>query len=91
MYANGYFFKEKEGDRKLLINEVQQHEIDVAYYRSIKKGKDVTLEDGTVISNHKLTAPPETPKVSSPIFLSYTKRTGSPSILSLILDNNLSI
>jgi len=62
VYANGFLFKEKEGDRKLLINEVQQHEIDVAYYRSIKKGKDAVLEDGTVIPNHKLTDPPEPPK-----------------------------
>ncbi|WP_304137271.1 ribonuclease Z [Mesonia mobilis] len=62
VYANGFFFKEKEGDRKLLINEVQNYEIDVAYYRSIKKGKDVTLEDGSIIANEKLTLPPETPK-----------------------------
>ena len=62
VYANGFFFKEKEGDRKLLINEVQNYEIDVAYYRSIKKGKDVILEDGSVIENEKLTLPPETPK-----------------------------
>ena len=62
VYANGFFFKEKEGDRKLLINEVQNYEIDVAYYRSIKKGKDVILEDGSVIANEKLTLPPETPK-----------------------------
>ena len=62
VYANGFFFKEKEGDRKLLINEVQNYEIDVAYYRSIKKGKDVILEDGSIIANEKLTLPPETPK-----------------------------
>ncbi|GGZ50639.1 ribonuclease Z [Mesonia mobilis] len=62
VYANGFFFKEKEGDRKLLINEVQNYEIDVAYYRSIKKGKDVTLEDGSIIANEKLTLPPETPQ-----------------------------
>jgi len=62
VYANGFFFKEKEGDRKLLLNEVQNYEIDVAYYRSIKKGKDVILEDGSVIANEKLTLPPETPK-----------------------------
>ena len=62
VYANGFYFKEKEGDRKLLINEVQQYEIDVAYYRSIKKGKDAVLEDGTVIPNHKLTEPAEPTK-----------------------------
>ncbi|WP_121666715.1 ribonuclease Z [Mesonia aquimarina] len=62
VYTNGFLFKEKEGDRKLLMNEVLNYEIDVAYYRSIKKGKDAILEDGTVISNEKLTAPPTSPK-----------------------------
>ncbi|MDR6300741.1 ribonuclease Z [Mesonia maritima] len=62
VYTNGFLFKEKPGDRKLLMNEVLNYEIDVAYYRSIKKGKDAILEDGTVISNEKLTAPPIPPK-----------------------------
>lgn len=58
VYTNGFLFKEKEGDRKLLMNEVLNYEIDVAYYRSIKKGKDAVLDDGTVIPNKELTAPP---------------------------------
>jgi ribonuclease Z len=62
VYTNGFLFREKEGDRKLLINEVQQYEIDVAYYRSIKKGKDAVMEDGTIIPNRQLTGPPEPPK-----------------------------
>ena len=62
VYTNGFLFKEKEGDRKLLMNEVLNYEIDVAYYRSIKKGKDAVLEDGTIIPNEKLTAPPTPPK-----------------------------
>lgn len=62
VYTNGYLFKEKQGDRKLLINEVKKHNIDVAFYNNIKKGKDVTLDDGTIISNEKLTAPPPPPK-----------------------------
>ena len=62
IYANGYLFREKPGDRKLLMEEVEKYEINVAYYRSIKKGKDAVLEDGTIIPNEKLTAPPEKPK-----------------------------
>jgi len=58
VYTNGFLFKEKEGDRKLLMNEVLNYEIDKAYYRSIKKGKDVTLDDGTVVKNELLTGPP---------------------------------
>lgn len=62
IYANGYLFREKPGDRKLLVHKAQEYDIDVAYYRSIKKGKDVRLDDGTVIPNTELTADPEPPK-----------------------------
>ncbi|GAB2772110.1 ribonuclease Z [Salinimicrobium soli] len=62
IYANGFLFREKPGDRKLLMNEVQNYNIDVAYYRSIKKGKDAVLDDGRVIPNKELTADPEPPK-----------------------------
>src|SRR5690606_30680682 len=34
VYTNGFLFREKPGDRKLLINEVEKHDIDVAYYKS---------------------------------------------------------
>jgi len=62
VYTNGFLFKEKEGDRKLLMNEVLNYDIDKAYYRSIKKGKDVTLDDGTVVENKLLTGPPSPTK-----------------------------
>lgn len=62
VYTNGFLFREKPGDRKLLINEVEKHDIDVAYYKSIKKGKDIQLDDGTTIPNEKLTAPAPPPK-----------------------------
>ena len=62
IYANGFLFREKPADRKMLIEEVEKYDIDVAYYRSIKKGKDITLDDGTVVLNEKLTEDPEPPK-----------------------------
>lgn len=62
IYVNGYLFKEKKEDRKLLIKEVEKYDIDVSYYNSIKKGKDILLEDGTRIPNQQLTAPPPLPK-----------------------------
>lgn len=58
IYANGYFFQEKVGDRKLNINAVLNLNIDKAYYNKIKQGGDVTLEDGTVIPNKELTFDP---------------------------------
>ncbi|MCM8571062.1 ribonuclease Z [Gramella jeungdoensis] len=62
VYTNGFLFREKEGDRKLLINEALKYNIDVTLYRSLKKGKDVVSEDGKLISNHLVTADPPPPK-----------------------------
>ena len=54
VYTNGFLFQEKIGERKLDINAVQEYEIDTCYYQNIKNGKDITLDDGTVIPNEKL-------------------------------------
>ena len=62
VYTNGFLFREKPGDRKLLMSEVEKYPIDVAYYRGIKKGKDAVLEDGSIIPNELLTADPEPPQ-----------------------------
>ncbi len=62
IYTNGFFFKEKSGERKLLINEVIRNKIDVALYQSLKKGKDVVSEEGKLIPNRMVTADPEPPK-----------------------------
>jgi ribonuclease Z len=58
VYTNGFLFQEKIGDRILDLNAVQNFEIDKCYYQNIKKGKDITLEDGRVIENVKLTFDP---------------------------------
>lgn len=58
VYTNGFLFKEKVGDRKLNIDAVQNYEIDKCYYQKIKNGKDITLDDGSVIENEKLTFDP---------------------------------
>lgn len=71
IYTNGFLFREKPGDRKLLMDKVLSYDIEVAYYRGIKKGKDAVLEDGTVIPNKELTADPTPPK--SYAFCSDTK------------------
>jgi ribonuclease Z len=62
IYTNGFLFREKPGLRKLLINEASDYNIDISLYQSIKMGKDVISNDGKVISNHLVTAPPNPPK-----------------------------
>jgi ribonuclease Z len=58
VYTNGFLFQEKIRERKLNLAAVQNYEIDKCYYQNIKNGKDITLEDGRVIENHKLTFDP---------------------------------
>ena len=58
VYTNGFLFQEKIGYRKLNLDAVQNYEIDSCYYQKIKNGKDITLEDGRVIENDKLTFDP---------------------------------
>ncbi len=62
VYTNGFLFKEKPGERKLLLAKVLNKGIDTVYFRSIKKGKDVILDDGTVVPNAELTSPSDPPK-----------------------------
>jgi len=58
VYTNGYLFQEKVGDRKLNIDAVQHHNIETCYFQKIKNGKDITLDDGTIIPNDELTFDP---------------------------------
>lgn len=55
IYTNGYLFQEKIGIRRMNIDAVQHYNIDTCYYRNVVLGKDITLDDGTVIDNKKLT------------------------------------
>jgi ribonuclease Z len=58
IYTNGFLFQEKIGERKLHLNAVQNYEIDKCYYQKIKNGSDITLEDGRIIENSKLSFDP---------------------------------
>lgn len=62
VYTNGFLFREKIGERKLNIEMVAEYKVDKAYFRNIKKGKDVISEDGTLIPNKLLTLDPPAPK-----------------------------
>lgn len=59
VYTNGFLFQEKIGERKLDLNAVQNFEIETCYYQNIKNGKDITLDDGRIIANSKLTYDPD--------------------------------
>ncbi|WKL49847.1 ribonuclease Z [Flavobacterium pectinovorum] len=58
VYTNGFLFQEKPAERKLNVDAVQQYGIHTAYYQKIKNGGNVTLDDGTVIENEKLSFDP---------------------------------
>ena len=58
VYTNGFLFQEKLGERNLNVDAVQNYEIESCYYQKIKNGKDITLEDGRVIENEKLSFDP---------------------------------
>lgn len=61
VYTNGFLFHEKLGQRKLNIEAVNAFGIDMAYFRKIKSGQDITLDNGKIISNKDLTLDPPRP------------------------------
>lgn len=80
IYTNGFLFSELPGERKLNVLAAENHKIDKAYYRSIKQGKDVKLDDGSVIPNAELSLDPPSPK-----YYAYCSDTGyNKDIIPLI-------
>ncbi|WP_294821559.1 ribonuclease Z [uncultured Flavobacterium sp.] len=62
VYTNGFLFREKPGERKLNIEAVEKHGIDVVYYQKIKNGGDINLDDGRLVPNAELTFDPPASK-----------------------------
>ena len=62
IYTNGYLFQEKNLERKLNIEAVENYNIDKVYFNKIKFGGDITLENGTIIPNSELTFDPQVAK-----------------------------
>lgn len=62
IYTNGYLFREKTGEKKLNAEAMKHYKIEVCYFQNIKNGKDITLDDGTIVTNDKLTFEPVPPK-----------------------------
>ncbi|MGB5317685.1 MBL fold metallo-hydrolase, partial [Eudoraea sp.] len=58
VYTNGFLFSELPGERKLNTKAVAKYKIDKVYFNKIKKGEDVSLEAGQIISNDLLTMDP---------------------------------
>ncbi len=59
VYTNGFLFKEKNTQRKINIDAVLNHNIELVYYNKIKNGGDIKMDDGTIIPNEELTFDPE--------------------------------
>ncbi|TPV32522.1 ribonuclease Z [Paucihalobacter ruber] len=62
IYANGYLFKEKPGERTLDVEAAKILNINKAYYNKLKQGFDIENEHGRLISNEEVTFDPPTPK-----------------------------
>lgn len=62
IYTNGFLFQEKPKERKLNVAAVEAYQIDKAYYRKIKYGGDITLDNEQVIPNAELSFDPEPTK-----------------------------
>lgn len=82
VYTNGYLFQEKNIERKLNIEAVENYGIDMVYYNKIKYGGDITLDSGEVIPNTLLTFDP--PPARSYAFCSDTMYL--ESIIPIIKD-----
>ncbi|GAB2977972.1 ribonuclease Z [Mucilaginibacter puniceus] len=60
--CTGFLFREKKRQRKLLKDKLEELQVPVQYYTSLKKGNDYIADDGTVYKNDTLTIDSEQPK-----------------------------
>lgn len=58
IYTNGFLFQEKNIERKLNVEKIEEYQIDKLYFNKIKYGGNITLDNGTIIENSELTFPP---------------------------------
>jgi ribonuclease Z len=58
VYTNGFLFQEKNSERKLNFEAIENYHIDKLYFNKIKNGGDITLENGTIIPNSELSFDP---------------------------------
>jgi len=59
--CSGFLFRQKQGNKKIIKEKVQDYNIPINEIIKIKSGSDFQLEDGTIIPNSKLTIPSQPP------------------------------
>lgn len=57
----GFLFREKERERKIISEAIAKYNIPVNQIKLIKKGNNLVMDDGTVISNEEITLEPPSP------------------------------
>jgi ribonuclease Z len=58
VYTNGFLFKEKNKERKLNIEKLEEYGVDKVYFQKVKYGGDITLDSGEIIPNKLLSFDP---------------------------------
>ena len=85
IYTNGFMFTEKVRSKKLKLDKIKKLNIDESLYNNIAMGKDVVLNDGTIINNKLITYPKE-----KDILYSYCSDTAySDKVIDIIKDSNV--
>lgn len=59
VYTNGFLFEEKPGLRRLDKEKIKNYDIPHYDFQQLKLGKDLVLEDGTVVLNDRVTLNPK--------------------------------
>ncbi|CEN32555.1 ribonuclease Z [Capnocytophaga cynodegmi] len=62
VYTNGFLFQEKQTERRLNIDTIQNYGVQICDYQNIKNGKDIESENGEVIPNELLSFDPILPQ-----------------------------
>ena len=71
MPCYGFLFREKQGNRHIKAECIDQYSIPRKEIQSIQKGQDFTTADGEIIPNEELTTPPDLTR--SYVYLSDTR------------------
>ena len=58
VYTNGFLFEEKPGLKRLDKDKIKQYNVPNYGFQNLKLGKDIVLEDGTILQNESVTLPP---------------------------------
>lgn len=59
VYTNGFLFEEKPGLRRLDKEKIKNYDIPHYDFQQLKLGKNLVLEDGTVVQNDRVTLNPK--------------------------------